>query len=37
MEKCGRARQATDDNITERSKDAICMSDKKGKDTDVYA
>jgi hypothetical protein len=26
-----------DDNITERSKDAICMPGKKGKNTDAYA
>ena len=36
MEKCGTARQATDDNLVRRRKDAICMPDNewKNKDTD---
>jgi hypothetical protein len=33
MKKCGTARQATHDNIILRSKDAMCMPDKQGKNT----
>jgi hypothetical protein len=36
VEKCGKARQATDDNIIRPRKDAICMPDNQGKNTETY-
>ena len=35
MEKYGSARQATDDNIIRRRKDALCKPDNKDKDREV--
>jgi hypothetical protein len=35
VEKYGRVRQATDDNIIWRRKDVICMLDNKGKNRDT--
>jgi hypothetical protein len=35
VEKYGTARQATDDNVMPRRKDAICLSDSWGKKTDT--
>jgi hypothetical protein len=34
--KYGKARQATNDNITWRRKDALCMPDNYGKSTDTH-
>jgi len=34
MEKHGRAGQATEDNVIQRRKDAICMPGNSGKNTD---
>ena len=35
-EKHGGARQATDDNIIRRRRDAICVPDNEGKNTDTH-